>query len=135
MHYLSCSFNIDSVENTIMDLGYVVKGNRLLTYEKERLDKQWKLTSIFPLFTEEDFLAYQEHKKRSGLKHEEIDSRIIVVLAYYRKKFGDKVKPKISILRFVIDKLNLPYSCEEGSTLMGIWNGKISKEKCWKKFT
>lgn len=91
----------------------------------------------YPLFTEEDFSAYQDCKITGGLKHEEIDPSIIVVLGYYRKKLFPCLGKRdiMSILRFLIDKLNLPYSCEKGSTLMGIWDGKISKENCWEKFT
>lgn len=103
-------------------------------YNNEK--EQWESKS-YPLLTREEFLAFIDDKKETvdREKHKPIDPCDRVMFYYYRNKFADclddgrpKQRNSMTILRFLVKELNLPYSCEKGSYLYDAWRGDIKNK-------
>lgn len=113
-----------------------IQGNRLVTNAYNNEKEQWESKS-YPLLTREEFLAFIDDKKETvdREKHKPIDPCDRVMFYYYRNKFADclddgrpKQRNSMTILRFLVKELNLPYSCEKGSYLYDAWRGDIKNK-------
>lgn len=108
---------------------YKIQVNRLVTYDYDKNEQ----SKSYPLLTREELLAFidDENETVDREKHLSIDPCDRVMFYYYRNKFADCLdngKTSMTILRFLVKKQNLPYSCEKGSTLYDAWRGDIANK-------